>query len=117
MIKLKSIQVKILHKCVPLKRLQRFFKKTLGHQWEYGEFDLYYHAVFESDAVLYLVFDMRSKIGRFTPKMTELITLKVNDREFQGTLWSAAKFEMGVLEIMPFVISPETEEEDEQTNY
>jgi len=85
-----------------------------------GDFETYYHRIFESEAILYFAFDKRCKFGRFTPKMGGgAVTVTVNDTPYHGVLWAAAKFEIGVLEITPFVLTrimDETEQE-EQTNY
>ena len=80
---------------------------------DYGDFETYYHIVYPSEAMLYLVFDRRCKFGRFMPKMGQgLVTLSINKEKYVGTLWAAAKFEVGVLEITPFIIAPNAEEEE-----
>jgi hypothetical protein len=69
-----------------------------------GDFETYYHYAFDSDAALYLLFDRRCKFGRFLPKMgNTLFTLKIEGQTYQGALWREAIFELGVLEITPFL--------------
>jgi len=83
---------------------------------EIGDFETYYHKVVYSEAVIYLVFDKRCKFGRFVPKMGgNLVTIIVEGHTYDGVLWAAAKFELGVMEITPFIISQNTE--PDQSNY
>ena len=85
---------------------------------ELGDFETYYHRIFESEAVLYLAFDRRCKFGRFVPKMGgSVVTITVGEDQFTGVLWTAGKFEVGVLELTPFVIVNTEDVEEEQTNY
>jgi len=82
-----------------------------------GDFEVYYHRLITSEAILYLVFDKRCKSGRFVPKMGgSVVSLTIDNMLYRGVLWAAARFEIGVLEITPFILALETEE-DEQTNY
>jgi hypothetical protein len=81
---------------------------------EHGDSETYYHTILGSEAVLYLVFDQRCKFGRFVPKMNGLVTMTFGGRTVRGTLWSAAKFVLGVLEITPFVLVSEDFEEKPQ---
>jgi hypothetical protein len=82
---------------------------------DYGDFETYYHQVAVCDVAVYLVFDRRCKTGRFVPKSGGLIALTVGDKEYQGSLWPAAKFELGVLEITPFILA--FEDPDADPNY
>jgi len=83
-----------------------------------GDFETYYHRIFESEAILYLAFDRRCKFGRFVPKMgAGAVTITIGSDQFTGVLWTAGKFEVGVLELTPFVITGAENVEDEQTNY
>jgi len=80
---------------------------------EYGDFETYYHAVIVSEPVLYLIFDKRCKFGRFMPKMGGgLVDIVVGDEleGYSGTLWAEASFELGVLEITPFIVARDAEE-------
>ncbi len=71
-----------------------------------GEFETFYHRVFHSPSVLYLVFDCRCKVGRFIPRLgSGEISLTVDGQSYSGFFWAEAKFELGVLEITPFVIA------------
>lgn len=90
-----------------------------------GSCETCYHAIIRSEAdnVLYLVFDTRYSLGRFSPKLGSNLTKltlydRVNDH-YTGTLWTDAKFTLGVFEITPFVCAqpeeeglPEEEEEE-----
>ena len=80
---------------------------------EHGDFETYYHAMIPSEAVVYLIFDTRCKFGRFMPKMDGILMhLSIGNSTFNcsGVLWSAAKFDLGVLEITPFIIAKEAVE-------
>jgi len=86
---------------------------------ELGECETYYHRVFGAkpdSAVIYLVFDTRYKVNRFTPKMGSTLTKITVDGdyrlEFSGTLWAAAKLRFGVFEIVPFVVAVPAVEPD-----
>ena len=79
---------------------------------EHGDFETYYHYLFDSSAIVYLAFDKRCKFGRFIPKMGDvLFTLSISGQTFQGALWGDAKFDVGILEITPFIkVAAQTEE-------
>jgi hypothetical protein len=83
-------------------------------EFAHGEYESFYHAVIQADAVVYLVFDTRWRYGRFTPKSKDLTTICIDGSEMKGVFWTAASFRLGVMELTPFIISieePETQEE------
>jgi len=85
---------------------------------EIGEFSTYYHHVIESEAIVYLCYDKRCRAGRFMPKLHGgLVKMFIGEQEYTGSLWPAAKMEVGVIEILPFIKSIIVEEPEDQNNY
>jgi hypothetical protein len=85
---------------------------------EQGEYESYYHEIIRTEYVFYFVFDRRWRYGRFKPKQSRAITtINVDGERYNGMFWADATFQLGILEITPFVVATEGGEEEKIADY
>jgi hypothetical protein len=82
---------------------------------DWGDYDSYYHKIIPSSSAIYLLKDNRCKsVGGFKPKSNnQPLNIKIDNKSYSGYLWSEGQFNLGCLEITPFILSHEVEVEEE----